>query len=60
MKNLINRNVAAAAAMTTCLIGAVAVRADDEDRIQQPNRYLVQRFLNINMLGLISHLGEMW
>lgn len=46
MKNLINRNVAAAAAMTTCLIGAVAVRADDEDRTQQPNRYLVTNLVS--------------
>jgi hypothetical protein len=45
MKKLINRNVAVAAAMTISLIAAAAL-GDDEDRTQQPNRYLATNLVS--------------
>ena len=46
MKKHISRHLARTAAMTFCLIAAVPARADDEDRIQQKNRYLVTNLIS--------------
>jgi len=46
MKKHISRHLARTAAMTLCLIAAVPARADDEDRIQQKNRYLVTNLVS--------------
>src|SRR5215472_1659716 len=46
MKKHVSRHLARTAAMTLCLIAAVPARADDEDRIQQKNRYLVTNLVS--------------
>jgi uncharacterized protein (TIGR03118 family) len=46
MKKLVSRHLARAAAMTICVIAAVPLRAEDEDRTHQTNRYLVTNLVS--------------
>src|SRR5439155_25109396 len=50
MMKRVNRNLASAAVIVVAVIAASAARADDEDRDNQPNRYVVTK-LTSNIAG---------